>query len=55
MALAVIADVLWGCVLAGLSWIGAAAGIAFGDWRDRRAGRPIDRGWHWAQPGDPDY
>lgn len=51
-----MADFLWGCMYAALMWLGGMSGIAFGDWRDRRAGRPIDRGGFGpALPGDPDY
>jgi hypothetical protein len=48
-------DLLWGAALAAAMWLGAAAGVIFGDWRDARAGRPIDRGFFPALPGDPDY
>lgn len=41
----VIGDLLWGAAVAAAMWVGAAAGVLFADWRDRRAGRPIDRGY----------
>lgn len=50
-----MAGFLWGCLIAAASWAGAAAGVIVGDWRDARAGRPIDRGYFPALPGDPDY
>jgi len=51
----VIANLLWGSAMGLLMWSGAVAGTLFGDWRARRRGDPIDRGWHQARPGDPDY
>ena len=47
---------LQGCGYAALIYVSGMAGLAFADWRDRRAGRPIDRGGFGpALPGDPDY
>jgi hypothetical protein len=39
----------------GLMWISGMAGIVVADWRDRRAGRRIDRGYWPSLPSDPDY
>lgn len=55
VAVAAVADLLWGLLLTALAWAGTVVGTLFGDWRARRRGEPIDRGWHWARPGDPDY
>lgn len=50
-----MAGFLWSCALVAAMWAGGMAGLVFGDWRDARAGRPIDRGMFPSLPGDPDY
>jgi hypothetical protein len=40
-----LTDLLWSLLVIAAHWLAAVAGVLVGDWRDRRAGRPIDRGY----------